>query len=208
MGGIKYALILAQKLDSKIYVFHAYNVPHAGRNVMIDIIDVLIKDAKEDIEKLKERLTNEGIDISKMEFLCERGVVKEVAARLCRLHQIDLVIMGVKGSTNILEKVIGSVTSGVITSLEKPILVLPSFIDVKLPESLLLTIDQLNENIVDTISPLVELAQLNNVEVNVLSVGDDCVKQSEEFLNHETGIALEKLLVGVKHAYHFQKVEV
>ena len=36
---LKYALILAQKLDSKIYVFHAYNVPHAGRNVMIDIID-------------------------------------------------------------------------------------------------------------------------------------------------------------------------
>ena len=93
---------------------------------MIDISDVLIKKAEEDIRLLIEEIRhNKKNNDCIIRWSCEYGPASEVIASKVASDDFDLVVMGTKGANSVASKLLGSVTYNTIRKIKIPIIVVP-----------------------------------------------------------------------------------
>jgi len=121
-----HAIHAAKVLKNTIEVINAYSMPATGSNVMVDITDLLKKNAEEEMLVLKKRVKDLEIakDLS-IAYTTSYGSVVDVINRKADEEQVSMVIMGTQGASGITEKWLGSNTAAAARNVSVPLLAIP-----------------------------------------------------------------------------------
>jgi nucleotide-binding universal stress UspA family protein len=137
-----YAIHAAKLLDHSIEIIHAYSMPATGSSVMVDITDVLKKNAEEEMDTLKKRV--QALQIAKgLEIIYDTsyGSVVDVINRRAEKDNVSVVLMGTQGASGITEKWLGSNTAAAARNVNVPLLAIPVDRPYKAIESILFSTD-------------------------------------------------------------------
>ncbi len=85
-----------------------------------ELKDKLMKEAESKIEPIKKELEDIGF---KVKDLIVVGVPHKEIVKVAEEEQVDIIIMGSHGKTNLKEILLGSVTENVIKKSKKPVLI-------------------------------------------------------------------------------------
>lgn len=124
-NALKYAYELAFENHSEIVLLNCFEIPARHVNVMIDLKDILEKDAERGLIDFEERVKSEFISdilIHKESFY---GTLNQGIEAMVLKYQVDLVIMGTKGASSSLRKLIGTNSSSALKNVNCPFLIVP-----------------------------------------------------------------------------------
>ena len=121
---------MAQRLDSEVVLFRAYNVSHRiyggddGRDpaIVADLIGGIRRAARDYLEKKTAELRERGV--KKVRYILNEGLSADQIIALARQTPDNLIVMGSHGRSGIKRWVLGSVTETVVRHSGDPVLVL------------------------------------------------------------------------------------
>ena len=125
-NALGYAIRLAELLDYSIQVVHAYSMPPTGSAVMVDITEILEKNALEELELLKRKVEKINLPNVTITYKPLHGSVVEVINRMSRTEGIEFVVMGTQGASGITEKWLGTNAASAAKNVEDPLMIVPS----------------------------------------------------------------------------------
>jgi len=166
-----YALELAKKKQAKLVLFNAYQVNYLTLYAPHNLVGVKTAEAKE--ESLKQ-LKAAGVKVAhagkvEYEMLSLEGEPEEIILKTIQDLQIDLVIMGMKGSTNLAGIIFGSTTISILENSSCPIIVVPE--DAEISEIKKITYaTAYNFSDIEALEKVVEIAGPFNAQINVLHI--------------------------------------
>ncbi|MDQ3190753.1 MAG: universal stress protein [Bacteroidota bacterium] len=134
-NALDYALELALLTSSKIILLNAYQMPYNRADMMVSVMDILKEDSeaglKLTMERIKKTPRYSTVEISTKSRI---GDVVSLSSDLIKENDIDLIVMGTKGASGLIESIIGSNTASVIKSVECPVLAVPARAVYSLPK--------------------------------------------------------------------------
>nr|MBA3901125.1 universal stress protein [Bacteroidota bacterium] len=137
-----FALELAKKNNAKILLFNAYQLPYNRADMMVSVMGILKEDSeaglKDTVDQIKQNPLYAGIEI---EVLSRVGDVVSTVTEIVKEKEIDLIVMGTKGESGLLETIIGSNTSSVIKNVNCPILAVPEKANYVIPKKMAFAYD-------------------------------------------------------------------
>lgn len=174
LNALVHGLHLAKNLGASIHIVHAYSMPPTGSNVMVDITDILKKNAEEELATLKKRVEGmelaQGIEIT---YKASYGSVVDVVNRLSQEEGVSLVIMGTQGASGITEKWLGSNTSAAARNVHCPLLAIPAELPYRDISRILFSTDM---KVMKSKKPLTfvsDLANMTGATVKFLHIRDE-----------------------------------
>lgn len=174
LKAIEYGIELAKEFKSEIFICHAFELPAQGINVLIDISAELQKNAQEDLQKLKSKLDERGLSKGvSIEYLAMLGELNDVIETVGKQKEIDLVLMGTKGESDLASKLFGTNTVSAIKNCSLPLLVIPSGAVYKPVKNIAFAIDYLKPARENVLEPLRQLALHFNSNIKMLNVHTD-----------------------------------
>lgn len=124
----QYAASLAKETNSKVLLYHAYIVLYSGfedKGVSVQHVEWADKEALTSMETLLKTMKEQYPDVE-IDGQHERGfMIDTLTKKLKDLSDINLIVMGTKGATNLAEAIFGSTTYEVIKKAKIPVLVIP-----------------------------------------------------------------------------------
>ncbi|MEI6817794.1 MAG: universal stress protein [Bacteroidota bacterium] len=168
----KYAISMAQKTGAKIIFFHSYYVPIYAENIPIDPITEgnLKADAFSELEQFKKENITAHSEIAS-ECIVRTGNAVESILSVAKELNVDLIVMGTKGSSGISEVIFGSNTEDVLIKTEIPVLAIP---EKALYKDLKKIVFATNYHFSDfqAIEDLIVLGNLFDFHITVLHIND------------------------------------
>jgi nucleotide-binding universal stress UspA family protein len=178
---VEYAINLANDLKAEICFISSYKVPHtpgALRNLNEKIHEAMWEDLKYFLNKFKS-LVKTGIEPT---LAVVEGNTSSSILNYAKNHNIDLIIMGTKGSSGLANMLMGSITKKFFESSNIPVLAIPHSLKYHVTRNtILLALDARGINNEDSISLLRKLKQVPDAQVDVFHVitPNEKVKLSE-----------------------------
>ena len=166
-----HALELAKLLDYNIEVIHAYSMPTTGSAIMVNITEILEKNALEELELLKQRvnkLPNTAEVV--ISYRALHGPVVDVINRLSKKAGTEFVVMGTQGASGITDKWLGTNASDAVRHVEDPLLVVPSNLAYKNIDKIMFATDL---KVVDNevrLRFISELAKVSHAKIEFLHI--------------------------------------
>jgi len=126
-NGFRYAVALAEDMEAELDVMNVFSVPFTAPEEMPpDYVNQLINNQKKEaIKKLNNFVQDVAPDFKGRKITIYGAFVPEEIFEQVRLGIYDLVIMGTKGERNVLEKLVGSITTRTIMNAPCPVLAIP-----------------------------------------------------------------------------------
>jgi len=137
-------------------LLHIVYLHQAGSTMIVDINHELVKANQPKINELILQLKQKNSQL-KIKGKVDVGFFSQTIIELTQEIEIDLIILGTKGSSGLEEVLIGSNAADVVKNVNKPILIVPHNCEVKCPQHILLSSDFSPEsqkkemNLIDTI---------------------------------------------------------
>jgi len=168
---MRYAASLAKATNSQLIVVHALHIPVIDGSTPVDTSAEIVEQQREMFEGKMAVIREEikaysGVDA---EMICEFGFATDMICRKASEFNVDFVCMGTKGASNVIEQMIGSITSEVIKKTRVPVLAIPSGVKLQKIEKVAFATD-LNDNDAPEIRAFSELLNHFNPEVHVVHV--------------------------------------
>jgi len=197
-NALNLAVQIARRNDAQIILLHVLDdIVGQSFNTVgeIDLTDSsslhnvyvieLLKKIKSDLRELKEREAYKGVNIT--EHIRAGGVYQRISESIVN-EQVDLIVMGSKGSSGIEELLIGSNTEKVIRHAKCPVLTVKEKTDLSTVKKLLFASDLFTEQhaLIDKLKQFVALLDLEltiakiNTHHNWLS-NKEVLNQLDEF---------------------------
>jgi nucleotide-binding universal stress UspA family protein len=171
-NALSHALHYAKKLGYSIEVVHAFMMPPTGTAVMVDITDILKKNALEEMAKLQKKV--DKLDAAKnlrIAYQAEHGSVVDVINRAAANDKnTALVIMGTQGASGITEKWLGSNTAAAARNLSVPLLAIPAGRSYKEIGAITFSTDLKKLSNTQGLGILAEISQAFNTHIKFLHV--------------------------------------
>lgn len=154
---IEYAINLSNQLNAKLYFITSYKVPHIAGNLhsLGERIDSALHDDMRTFVNKFDKLITSGIQ---PEMDVVEGNTTVSILHYAEKNDIDLIVMGTKGSSGIANMIMGSITKKLFEKTNIPVLAIPlswKFIDAR--NSILLSLDTKgigNEKSIDLLGKL------------------------------------------------------
>src|SRR5665811_1708420 len=120
---VRYAALLARKLDAKIILFHA--IPH--QSVWLALTnDELVRDAHQKQDRIKAKLIKDGVNADKIEMhIFYQFPINKWINDFVRKNKIDFAVIGTKGATGLKNVMLGSFALGMIEHVTIPVIAVP-----------------------------------------------------------------------------------
>lgn len=179
---LRYAIGIANHAKAEVHLLHSAYIPVPGiyftSPAMEDIMASVKSDAASGFEKLKkEYFRNTNLKfISTVVF----GTVQETVQEYVDKHQIDLVIMGTCGSSEIDDLLIGSNTAEVIRKCPVPVMAVPPEATYTEFRDIVYATDNYGPEFA-VVSKLIYFADMFGAKVHVITAETDF----EKYLGHE-----------------------
>ncbi len=195
INALEYAIVIAQKLNLSITVFHSFYVstpPDYGTlanymNITIMEQQKSHEDQMQEILKKYENIMYENdLDKLQIDSMVKLGLATEDITALVMEHQFDMIVMGTKGAAGIDKLLFGSVTANIIAeeSVEIPVLAVPKGATCRGMSHLLYCMDY-EEDDVPVIDDLLEFAAYFEAKITCLHINTDQDFSSSDRLEKE-----------------------
>lgn len=223
---VEYAINLANDLKAEICFISSYKVPHtpgALRNLSEKINEAMWEDLNYFVDKFKG-LIKTGIEPT---LAVVEGNTSVSILHYANNHNIDLIVMGTKGSSGITKMLMGSITRKFFESSNIPVLAIPHSLRYQVTRNtIVLALDAHGINNETSIALLNKLKQVPDAQIDVFHVvtpnekvmladntgkiadiirnivvveGDDIVYEIKKYVEeNEVGILV---MVGRKHSF-------
>lgn len=178
---IEYAINLANDLKAKLYFITSYKVPHVAgsmRSIGDKIDDALKEDLVYFVDKFKP-LIKTGID---PELATVEGNTSVSILHYASQHNIDMIVMGTKGSSGLSNLLVGSITKKFFDSSTIPVLAIPYSLRYQVTRNtILLSLDNRGISNAESIKLLRTLKTVPDAKLDVfhVSIKDEKVDLSE-----------------------------
>lgn len=178
---IEYAINLANDLKAKLYFITSYKVPHVAgsmRSIGDKIDDALKEDLVYFVDKFKPLIKTE-ID---PELATVEGNTSVSILHYASQHNIDMIVMGTKGSSGLSNLLVGSITKKFFDSSTIPVLAIPYSLRYQVTRNtILLSLDNRGIGNAESIKLLRTLKTVPDAKLDVfhVSIKDEKVDLSE-----------------------------
>ena len=125
MKAAEIAAHIASKTNASVTLINGYVRPQGGTSVMMNITELIAKEAQEEMDNMCQTLQQKYPDIVFSGYT-KYGYIDEVIQILTQDQPFDIIVMGTTGSDKIQNKVFGSNTSKMIQKSAVPVLSVPS----------------------------------------------------------------------------------
>jgi len=164
----KYALELAKQFDATLVAMHVYPTAEliiTGKQEKMEIANQMMDVLKDFIDK------NKGADYKdvKMEYLIDTGLPAEDIVEVSLDENIGLIVMGMTGKNDAIDKFFGTISSDVITNADCPVLAIPASYEFKNPKKLVYTTDFMFRDL-GVLNTLKDWAKIFKAKINCLHI--------------------------------------
>lgn len=180
-NALYYAIELAKREHSRIILLHAYMVSYPVSEVSYHLI---VEQKTQALEESQQQLKAESLKIVHaggiiFECVSDENPPVEAVLKMIREREIDLVIMGTKGQSNLANVIFGSNAAAIIEKAPCPVIAVPeeaTFKDIKN----ITYATAYNHSDLYPLKRVVEMAKLFNAQVNVLHVIETSKLESQK----------------------------
>ncbi len=213
INAVHYAADLANHIQAKIVLFHAFHPPVMVSEVpdMLSITEM--KDLQiENLEKIATEIKAKHGENLQIETVCESGFAVDEIQIFQEANEIDLIIMGMKNVGQFTEKVIGSLTTTLMYKSFCPILSVPENYTFKPFKNIVLASEFTDNYASFTFYILTALVKSFSADLHLLNVAKNVHEMSEASrvenkfdeifhnLNHTTHyIKNDNVVEGISH---------
>jgi len=184
LNSIEYALNFASGSNTKFIFYHSFvpfdsalsGTPEYNRKEIIKVEQGL----NTKIEKLKLIMIEKFPGVA-IETCIDKGAETRQIIAYSKKNKIDLIIMGTIGATGLKEKIIGSVTTAIISKSERPVLAVPSNYKHKLIQKMLMPTNYALHDLI-ALKFLFQFSSTKNTDIHFLHIhpkGEPAVKDIE-----------------------------
>lgn len=202
-NAINYAAEIAKRAKAKLVLLHAYQpvVIAAEVPVVMPMSEEIEKECMRRLRRIRYQLLTKHGRRFNVEISCMEGLAADSINRYALEQKADLVVMGTHGITYLEEKLIGSVTSDMITRSTYPVLSVSSTAKFKSIKKVLLATDYQSLSNQTLLDPIKEISDMFNSHIYVLNITG---KENELPTTTQAveGIKLEQLLKAQNHSFH------
>jgi len=168
------------------------------------IVQPLMEGFEENLKQDFEELMNEIPELKETPHrnLIVHGFATDAILEMIEKENVDLVILGTKGASGVLENFIGSVTGAIIKDCKCPVIAVPENGSLSNISKIVLATDYRpleDEN--HLVEPLVKLANLYNADVDVFHVAQT---EDKDIKARESAV-LDHALEFTRHSFHISR---
>jgi nucleotide-binding universal stress UspA family protein len=186
-----YAALLAKDINAELHLVNIMHVPILDVNSPIDVLDSLVemqeKASLAKLEEEKERI-NEQVDTT-IHISAEFGLAIDGVSDKAEAINAYLIAMGTNGETGVIDRLLGTVSNGVVKRSKIPTLVIP--FDAEYTGLSKVTFaDDHKEDVSKQLDFLFGLSKNARLKIDVVSVatGKEYKEYTEEIISDEGGI--------------------
>ncbi|MDZ4757737.1 MAG: universal stress protein [Bacteroidota bacterium] len=165
-----FAIYLAQANDSALTILHVYGSPYVDPYMSPETIGAILREShsqsETDLKNLKEELAVKHPWL-KVSTRVEHGFVVEATLQVAEEINCDYIIMGTKGASGILDKIIGSNTFGVIEKSKCPVWSIPITAHIKEFKTVMYATDYSGDEVA-SIQQILNFSKLVGAETKVI----------------------------------------
>ena len=191
-----YAAMIARAMNAHIILLNVYSIPMVTEYQMPYDIDGFLKISRESAEEQLQEFARElikatGISPNKVREITDYGQTSDSIVKIAQSENIDLIMMGTKGVSNMLDKWLGTNAQNVLESAECPVWVIPDNAPLNYPKIFMYAADFKEDDILVT-HKVWEIAKLLGATCQVIHIHNyyeliskRTVKEMVTELNHE-----------------------
>lgn len=177
-----YGIHLAKEMKADAILFSACSaeLPAANRNVKVCHLALM--------EETKKKLADEADGLIKghdlqLEIACKEGSPHEAILAIAKEKEVDLIIVGMKGSSKDSRKMFDSTTSGLVNSLLIPTILVPDGNRFTTPKNILFASDVFLDTAISSIDQVQWLTEFFASKLFVVRVVKDSYEELRENVN-------------------------
>lgn len=207
-NAINYAVEIAKLAKAKLILFHAFHVPVTNSDMPIVVIPIEeIEEANIGrLKKIAKEIQSKNNGSLNIKCICKMGFAVDEISELVTTKSIDLVVMGIRGSGNLSEILMGSTTTTLIRKDSCPVLVINQNVKFKNIKKIVFACDYHEISDASILKPLKEFVELFKSHVYVFNVVKE-LKTVTYVGKAATESLLEHSLEGTDHTFHFAEQE-
>jgi nucleotide-binding universal stress UspA family protein len=125
-----YAGMIARGMNAHIILLNVYSIPMATEYQIPYDVDGFLRISKEVAEKKLQEFTGKlikatGISPNKIREITDYGQTSDSIVQIAKSENVDFIVMGTKGVSNLLDKWLGTNAQNVLESADCPVWVIP-----------------------------------------------------------------------------------
>lgn len=177
----EYAKAIASYMNASITALHAYHFDYSAIDAMPPELMEAFNQEKADValQRFKDytdsiTLEEGGIVVEnkvKIDHVIKIGFAIDEIVTYSKENDIDLIVMGTKGSHNLPEKLLGSITTNVIRKADCPVLAIPEGASFKGINKIAFAIDYKNGEL-DAFAQLIDFAKAVHADIHAIHIND------------------------------------
>ena len=191
-----YAGMIARAMNAHIILLNVYSIPMATEYQIPYDVDEFLRISKEAAEEhlqvfTKELINATGILQNKVTQITDYGQPLDSIIKIAKSEKVDLIMMGTKGVSNMLDKWLGTNAQNVLESAECPVWVIPDNAPLNYPKVFMYAADFREDDILAThkvleiAKPLGAICKVIHVHDYFEIISDRMVKTKVSELNTE-----------------------
>jgi nucleotide-binding universal stress UspA family protein len=204
----EYAGLLAQKFDANVVLLNIYSVPIITEYQVPYNINDFTVEMKEISEKNLQIFTDKFIENTnlpkeRISQKIEYGFVADAIVETAKAISADMIVMGTKGASNILEKWIGTTAQTVMKTAESPVWIIPQDATINYPQKFLYAADLQEDEITATqkvmefVTPLQALCKVIHIddyfEINANEVVKEKINELKEEFKDDDNVFVRNI---------------
>ena len=191
-----YAGMIARGMNAHIILLNVYSIPMATEYQIPHDVDGFLRMNKEIAEEKLQEFSREliegtGISRNKITQITDYGQTSDSIVKIAKSEGVDLIIMGTKGVSNMLDKWLGTNAQNVLEAAECPVWVIPENSPLNYPKVFMYAADFKEDDILAT-HKVLEIARPLGATCKVIHIYDyyevisnQTVKEIVTELNYE-----------------------
>ena len=184
-------------------MLNVFSQPKTGQSQMVRFDDVIMKYSEQDLEKelnyFKSSLNKDNLQI---ELISMKGDLVDAVEKIGIKHDLDLIVMGTKGSNILKELLLGSDTDRLVRLSRVPVLVIPEKVDFVIPKKVVFATELEECKNPYEFKKLTHIIKDFKAVLLVLNVYRDKAPPVAFF-----ELKMNEALEGVKHSFHYVQNE-
>jgi len=207
-NSVEYAAELAHVMQAKLILFHACHVPLIGTEIPVEIatMDDVEKKGLEELSGIAARLQQRYSNLLDIECVCKCGFAVDEINQQAHTEKADMIIMGMHGAGFLSEKLLGSITTSVLSDATCPVMVINDKVSFHTIKKIVLACDVENDSLYLP-EPLRKLALFFKAHIFVLDVVPAAVTVPSELGEIRDLGNFIRQFSGISHSFHFWKGE-
>ncbi len=167
---LQFAVNLAKANNSSIHILHVYPSPYIDPYMSPETIGAIIHESQTQGELQLKNIKHE-LEIKnpwlKVDTAVMHGFVGDIVLQIADETKCDYIVMGTKGASGIIDKIIGSNTFALIQKAKCPVWAIPEDSSISQIKTIMYASDY-NGDEIDSIKQLLNFAKLVGAEIKVV----------------------------------------